>query len=78
MLTSVAVAVFSLLVLGPPVQAQDNPSAQTQFNLGMKYFIVGGVLQDAVEAVRWTPPSRCGPIIQGLEGKRIRYRELTA
>ena len=27
-LTSVAVAVFSLSVLGPPVQAQDNPLAQ--------------------------------------------------
>ena len=27
-LTPVAVAVFSLSVLGPPVQAQDNPSAQ--------------------------------------------------
>ena len=66
-LTAVAVAVFSLLVLGPPVQAQDNPSAQeladlralaeagateAQYSLGVKYFTGEGVLQDATEAVR--------------------------
>ena len=51
-LTTVAVAVFSLSVLGPPVQAQDNPSAQeladlraraeagateAQYSIGVKY-----------------------------------------
>ena len=65
-LTPVAVAVFSLAVLGPPVQAQDSPSAQeradlraraeagatdAQFNLGVMYDTGEGVPQDAAEAV---------------------------
>ena len=68
MLTPVAVAVFSLSVLGPPVQAQDNPSAQeladlsalaeagateAQYSLGVKYDTGEGVPQDDAEAVRW-------------------------
>ena len=67
-LTPVAVAVFSLSVLGPPVQAQDNPSAQeladlsalaeagateAQYSLGVKYDTGEGVPQDDAEAVRW-------------------------
>ena len=67
-LTPVAVAVFSLSVLGPPVQAQDNPLAQELANLralaeagateaqyifGVMYDTGLGVPQDAAEAVRW-------------------------
>ena len=52
----------------PPVQAQDNPSAQeladlralaeagateAQYSLGVKYRTGEGVPQDAAEAVRW-------------------------
>ena len=67
-LITVAVAVLRLLVLGPPVQAQDNPStqeladlraraeageAQAQYNLGLKYGAYEDGPQDAAEAVRW-------------------------
>ena len=67
-LTPVAVAVFSLSVLGPPVQAQDNPSAQeladlraraeagateAQYSLGVRCDTGLGVPQDTAEAVRW-------------------------
>ena len=68
-LTLVSVAVLSLSVLGPPVQAQDNPSAQeladlralaeagarrgAVCNLGVSYDTGEGVPQDAAEAVRW-------------------------
>ena len=67
-LTAVAVAVFSLSVLGPPVQAQDNPSTQeladlraraeqgdadAQFSLGAMYGTGNGVPQDFAEALRW-------------------------
>ena len=67
-LTPVAVAVFSLLVLGPPVQAQDNLSAQeladlralaeagateAQYILGVIYETGLGVPRDAAEAARW-------------------------
>ncbi len=67
-LTPVAVAVFSLSVLGPPVQAQDNPLAQeladlralaeagateAQYIFGVMYDTGLGVPQDAAEAVRW-------------------------
>ena len=65
---TVAVAVLSLAVLGPPVQAQGNSStqeladlraraeageAQAQASLGWKYANGDGVPQDAAEAVRW-------------------------
>ena len=68
MLTLVAVAVLSLSVLGPPVQAQDNLSAQeladlhalaeqgdvwSQFILGAMYVAGLGVPQDAAEGARW-------------------------
>ena len=64
----VAVAVLSLSVLGPPVQAQDKPSAQeladlralaeagdteAQFTLGEFYTAGEGVPQDDAEAVAW-------------------------
>ena len=67
-LTTVAVAVLTLAVLGPPVQAQDTPSAQeladlralaeagtieAQYSLGVKYDTGEGVPQDDAEAVRW-------------------------
>ena len=67
-LTTVAVAVLSLSVLGPPVQAQDNQSAQeladlsalaeagateAQYSIGVKYDTGDGVPQDDAEAVRW-------------------------
>ena len=67
-LTLVAVAVLSLSVLGPLVQAQDILSAQeiaewralaeqghaeAQFTLGAMYAAGEGVPQDFVEAVRW-------------------------
>ena len=67
-LSLVAVAVLSLSVLGPPVQAQDNPSAQeladlraraeqgyawAQYSLGFAYATGEGVPQDFAEAVRW-------------------------
>ena len=66
--TLVAVAVLSLSVLGPPVQAQDAAEAQeladlralaeagateAQFTLGFIYATGEGVPQDAAEAVRW-------------------------
>ena len=65
---TVAVAVLSFSVLGPPVQAQDNPSAQeladlraraeagdadAQLSLGLMYQWGRGVIQDGAEAVRW-------------------------
>ena len=65
---TVAVAVLSLSVIGPLVQAQDTPSAQeladlrasaeqgdaeAQNNLGFMYSIGKGVPQDDAEAVRW-------------------------
>ena len=65
---TVAVAVLSLAVLGPPVQAQDKPSAQeladlraraeagdasAQYFLGVMYATGDGVPQDNVEAVAW-------------------------
>ena len=65
---TVAVAVLTLAVLGPPVQAQDTPSAQeladlralaeagtieAQYSLGVKYDTGEGVPQDDAEAVRW-------------------------
>ena len=66
---TVAVAALSLAVLGPPVQAQDTPSAAQQLvdlrasaesgdadaqtNLGYRYFIGWGVPEDEVEAVAW-------------------------
>ena len=68
MLTPVAVAVFSLSVLGPPVQAQDNLPAQqladlraiaeagatvAQCILGLMYDTGLGVPQEDAEAVRW-------------------------
>ena len=67
-LTTVAVAVLSLTVLGPPVQAQDNLSAQeladlraraeagdasAHYNLGVMYATGRGVPQDDAEAVAW-------------------------
>ena len=67
-LTTVAVGVLSLSVLGPPVQAQDNPSAQeladlsaiaeagateAQYSIGVKYDTGEGVPQDDAEAVIW-------------------------
>ena len=67
-LTTVAVAVLSLSMLGPPVQAQDTPSAQeladlrasaeagdlaAQYNLGIMYAEGRGVPQDDAEAVAW-------------------------
>ena len=67
-LTTAAVAVLSLAVLDPPVQAQDKPStqeladlrvsaeageAQAQLTLGLRYGAGLGVPQDAAEAVRW-------------------------
>ena len=67
-LTTVAVAVLSLSVLGPPVQAQDNQSAQeladlsalaeagdteAQYSIGVKYDTGDGVPQDDAEAVIW-------------------------
>ena len=67
-LTTAAVAVLSLAVLDPPVQAQDKPStqeladlrvsaeageAQAQNTLGLRYGAGLGVPQDAAEAVRW-------------------------
>ena len=66
--TLVAVAVLSLSVLGPPVQAQHNPSAQeladprapaeagaieTEVTIWANYFLSEEVLQDDAEAVRW-------------------------
>ena len=65
---TVAVAALSLSVLGPPVQAQDNPSAQeladlsalaeagateAQYSIGVKYDTGEGVPQDDAEAVIW-------------------------
>ena len=65
---TVAVAVLSLAVLGPPVQAQDKPSAQeladlraraeagdatAQLDLGLMYGTGRGVPQDFAEAVGW-------------------------
>ena len=68
-LTTVAVAVLSLAVLGPPVQAQDKPSAQelaawfrraaeqshagAQHNLWMMYANGRGVPQNDAEVVTW-------------------------
>ena len=67
-LTIVAVAVLSLSVLGPPVQAQDKPSAQeladlraraevgqpeAQYTLGWMYENGLGVPEDDAEAVAW-------------------------
>ena len=67
-LTTVAVAVLSLSVLGPLVQAQDTPSAQeladlraraeagdadAQTNLGFMYGNGDGVPQDHAEAIAW-------------------------
>ena len=67
------VAVFRLLVLGQPVQAQDKPSAQeladlralaeagaleAQFTLGEFYTAGQGVPQDDAEAVTWYRQSR--------------------
>ena len=67
-LTTAAVAVLSLAVLDPPVQAQDKPStqeladlrvsaeageAQAQFTLGVMYGTGEGVPQDDAEAVAW-------------------------
>ena len=67
-LTTVAVAILSLSVLGPPVQAQDNQSAQeladlsaiaeagateAQYSIGVKYDTGEGVPQDDAEAVIW-------------------------
>ena len=67
-LTTVAVAVLSLSVFGPPVQAQDNQSAQeladlialaeagateAQYSIGVKYDTGEGVPQDDAEAVIW-------------------------
>ena len=67
-LTTVAVAVLSLAGLGPPVQAQDTPSAQeladlraraeagdatAQLDLGLMYGTGRGVPQDFAEAVGW-------------------------
>ena len=64
-LTTVAVAVLSLSMLGPPVQAQDTPSAQeladlrasaeagdlaAQYNLGIMYAEGRDVPQDDAEA----------------------------
>ena len=75
-LTTVAVAVLSLSVLGPPVQAQDNPSAQeladlralaeagateAQYSIGVKYDTGEGVPQDDAEAVIWYRRRRAGP-----------------
>ena len=65
---TVAVAVFSLAVLGPPVQAQDKLSAQeladlrvraeageadAQVTLGRRYATGEGVPQDDAEAIAW-------------------------
>ena len=65
---TVAIAALSLAVLGPPVQAQDNPSTQeladlrdraeagdadTQFTLGEFSTAGEGVPQDDAEAVAW-------------------------
>ena len=65
---TVAVAVLSLSVLGPPVQAQDTLSAQeladrraraeagdasAQYNLGVMYATGRDVPQDDAEAVAW-------------------------
>ena len=67
-LTTVAVAVLSLSVFGPPVQAQNTPSAQeladlralaeagdteAQHNLGLRYSTGEGVPQDDAEAITW-------------------------
>ena len=67
-LTTVAVAVLSLSVFGPPVQAQDNQSAQelaelsalaeagateAQYSIGAKYDTGEGVPQDNIEAHMW-------------------------
>ena len=67
-LTTVAVAVLSLSVFGPPVQAQNTPSAQeladlralaeagdteAQYNLGLRYANGDGVSQDDAVAVTW-------------------------
>ena len=65
---TLAIAALSLAVLGPPVQAQDEPSAQeladlrasaeagdtdTQVLLGAMYYGGHGVPQDYAEAVAW-------------------------
>ena len=65
---TIAIAALSLAVLGPPVQAQDNPSTQeladqrdraeagdadAQFTLGEFYTAGEGVPQDDAEAVAW-------------------------
>ena len=65
---TVAIAALSLAVLGPPVQAQDNPSTQeladlrdhaeagdadAQFTLGEFYTAGEGVPQDDAEAIAW-------------------------
>ena len=65
---TVAVTVLGFSVLGPPVQAQDNPSAQeladlraraeagdadAQLSLGLMYQWGRGVTPDGAEAVRW-------------------------
>ena len=67
-LITVAVAVLRLLVLGPPVQAQDKPSAQeladlrvraeageadAQVTLGRRYATGEGVPQDDAKAITW-------------------------
>ena len=71
-LTTVAVAVLSLSVFGPPVQAQDHQSAQeladlsalaeagateAQYSIGVKYDTGEGVPEDDAEAVRWYRPA---------------------
>ena len=68
LLTTIAVAVLSLAVIGPPVQAQEQPSAQeladlharaaageatAQHDLGFLYSDGLGVPQDHVEAAGW-------------------------
>ena len=68
LLTTIAVAVLSIAVIGPPVQAQEQPSAQeladlharadageatAQHDLGFLYSDGLGVPQDHVEAARW-------------------------
>ena len=68
LLTTIAVAVLSLAVIGPPVQAQEQPSAQeladlharadageatAQHALGFLYSDGLGVPQDHVEAAGW-------------------------
>ena len=66
--TTIAVAVLSLAVIGPPVQAQNQPSAQeladlharadageadAQYVLGFLYSDGLGVPQDHIEAAGW-------------------------